>query len=233
MGWYANHRTRFHSLVFILFLPCPSLFPLFLSEQLYQDWTRGFARTRVAIDSMKLGMWLLDFFLSFFLSFFLLSLFSLFLFFRLLFLIFLSFSISFFFSYLFILCRFDAYASGIIYLKLCSHLVSKVLNMIPIPRSDSVYVGPLFFLSLSFFLFLCFFSFLFSISFFFLFLLFVILSYLSFSLTLDGQDGVPDRSRVFHVYGLPDFTRQIQEEKLIKYFSMYGSMYPSSEGREG
>lgn len=43
-------------------------------------------------------------------------------------------------------------------------------------------------------------------------------------LTLDGQDGVPDRSRVFHLYGLPDFTRQIQEERLIKHFSQYGSI---------
>jgi poly(A)-specific ribonuclease len=74
---------------------------------------------------------------------------------------------------------FDAYASGTIYLKLCSSIVTKVLNMIPIPRSDSV-------------------------------------------LTLDGVDGVPDRSRVFHVYNLPDFNRQIQEERLLKHFGQYG-----------
>jgi hypothetical protein len=54
--------------------------------------------------------------------------------------------------------------------------------------------------------------------------------FFSYSLTLDGPDGVPDRSRVFHVYGLPDFTRQIQEEKLIKHFSQYGSMNHKKTG---
>lgn len=76
---------------------------------------------------------------------------------------------------------FDAYASGCIYLKLISSVTTKVLNMIPIPRSDSV-------------------------------------------ITLDGQDVVPDRSKVFHVYGLPDFSRNVQEERLVNHFSQYGTV---------
>jgi len=43
-------------------------------------------------------------------------------------------------------------------------------------------------------------------------------------LVLDGADSVPDRSRVFHVSGLPDFHRHIVEEKITRQFSQYGSV---------
>jgi len=76
---------------------------------------------------------------------------------------------------------FDAYAAGTVYLRLQLGSASRIVNLIPIPRSDSLF-------------------------------------------NLEGIDVVPDRSRVFHVYGLPDFPRHLQEERLIKHFCRFGSV---------
>jgi len=76
---------------------------------------------------------------------------------------------------------FDAYASGSVYLKVVSNIHMKVVNTIPIPRSDSL-------------------------------------------LVLDGPDYVPDRSRVFHVYGIAEFNRYTSEVQLAKQFAQFGTV---------
>ncbi len=50
---------------------------------------------------------------------------------------------------------------------------------------------------------------------------------LLFRLLLDGHDVIPDRSRVFYIYGLStDVARRYNEERLASLFSQFGGVYP-------